>query len=165
MSRGRNVEQSFHNETFYLKEDKSEGDKNGWFSDSRNGDSILPPNVGEYIFSFTPKATMSPIARLLVFFVRQNGEIVADSKTFRVQKCLMNKVRLNFPHKKQYPSTEATMLLSASPFSVCGISLVDKNIQILSKDTQFNDEKLFKWMESHDVDSDTEPHRARKHQC
>ncbi|KFM56606.1 Pregnancy zone protein, partial [Stegodyphus mimosarum] len=108
---------------------------------------------------------MSPIARLLVFYVRENGEIIADSKMFRIQKCLTNKVRLNFRHKQQYPSTEATMLLSASPFSVCGIGLVDKSIQLLSKDTKFDKEKLFQWMESHDVSSDTEPRRSRKRHC
>ncbi|XP_035231579.1 LOW QUALITY PROTEIN: alpha-2-macroglobulin-like [Stegodyphus dumicola] len=165
LSRGRIVQQGSHQRTFYFNEDAFEDDSTKIFSDTVVGNSVSLSNVGEFVLSFIPKATMSPIARLLVFYVRENGEIIADSKMFRIQKCLMNKVRLNFRHKQQYPSTEATMLLSASPFSICGIGLVDKSIQLLSKDTKFNKEKLFQWMESHDVSSDTEPRRSRKHRC
>lgn len=48
--------------------------------------------IGEFILAFDTRATMSPISRLLIFYVRDDKEVVADSRKFRIKKCLQNKV-------------------------------------------------------------------------
>nr|BAK64111.1 alpha-2 macroglobulin [Hasarius adansoni] len=155
LSKGRIVQQGSHQRTFYSKVEEIQYDfeeqivKKG----SSSGNSS-ETEIGEFILAFDTRATMSPISRLLIFYVRDDKEVVADSRKFRIKKCLQNKVSLHFRHEQQYPNTEATMLLSASPSSLCGIHMVDKSIRLLEDDTTFNTDKLFKIMESYDTGKD-----------
>ncbi|XP_035217904.1 murinoglobulin-2-like [Stegodyphus dumicola] len=110
------------------------------FSDDIDGNSL--PNIGQFNISFTPGGIMFPIARLLVFYVRNDGEIVADLGIFRIKKCSKTKVKFSIPQKQQYPSTEAKIMLSANPSSICGIDFVDKSVQLLHDDTEFSEENV-----------------------
>ncbi|KFM60089.1 Murinoglobulin-1, partial [Stegodyphus mimosarum] len=127
--------------------------------------STALPKVGEFVLSLNVTVAMSPIARLLVFYVRENEEIVADSNVFRIQKCLMNKVGLRFSQTQQYPGTEATIHLSANPSSICGIRMVDKSVQLLDENTHFNKDKLFKQMQHEDVSLGSKPSELRIRLC
>ncbi|XP_035206325.1 alpha-2-macroglobulin-like isoform X2 [Stegodyphus dumicola] len=157
LSRGRIVQQDSHPRRFYSKDDAL-----------LNHSSILLPNVREFALTFNLIASMSPIARLLVFYVREDGEIVADSKMFRTQKCWENKVKLGLYHPQQSQRNEdakATVMLSASPSSICSVGLVDKRLQLFGEEERFSKDKLFKWLEKHDVSSSTEPRRLRENIC
>lgn len=156
LSKGRIVQQGSHQRTFYSKIEEVQYD----FEDdvvTKEGiaNSSVETEIGEFLLTFDARATMSPKSRLLIFYVRDDKEVVADSRMFRIKKCLQNKVSLLFRHEQQYPNTEAAMLLSASPSSLCGIHMVDKSVRLLEDDTTFNTEKLFKIMESYDIGKDS----------
>ncbi|XP_035206327.1 alpha-1-macroglobulin-like, partial [Stegodyphus dumicola] len=153
LSRGQIMQHGSHLQTFHSKDDMS-----------KYKNSTALPKVEEFVLSLNVTVAMSPIARLLVFYVRENGEIVADSNIFRIQKCLMNKVGLNFIQKQQYPSTEATIHLSASP-SICGIRMVDKSVQLLDENSHFNKDKLFKQLQHEDISLDSKPSELRIRLC
>ncbi|GFU22382.1 alpha-2-macroglobulin [Nephila pilipes] len=174
LSRGRIVQQGSHQRAFYSKEeDPVRYDLNRpntsirslYASIARSNDTKKEAEVGEFLLSFDPRATMAPMARLLVFYVREDGEIIADSRMFRIAHCLLNKVNLHFRHEQQYPSTEATMLLSASPTSVCGIGLVDKSVRLLRQEEQFKKENIFKVMEKYDVGKEAHPRQVTEDYC
>ncbi|GIY39970.1 alpha-1-inhibitor 3 [Caerostris extrusa] len=144
LSRGRIVQQGSHQRAFYSKDQdpvrydlKVPGMSQRHLVNA-SSNSSSQKEVGEFLLSFDPRATMAPLARLLVFYVREDGEIVADARMFRIAHCLLNKVNLQFRHEQQYPSTEASMLLTASPSSLCGVGLVDKSVRLLRKKEQFS---------------------------
>ncbi|GBN94007.1 hypothetical protein AVEN_229339-1 [Araneus ventricosus] len=100
LSRGRIVQQGSHQRFYYEKDQKKERydlpapdtpQPRPYFVPPAN--STEQPEIGEFLLSFDPRATMSPMARLLVFYVRDDGEIVADSRVIRIAQCLQNKVR------------------------------------------------------------------------
>ncbi|GFY41170.1 pregnancy zone protein [Trichonephila inaurata madagascariensis] len=176
LSRGRIVQQGSHQRAFYSKEEDparydlerptaSPHRRYTSTPTTSTNDTKKEPEVGEFLLSFDPRATMAPLARLLVFYVREDGEIVADSRMFRISRCLLNKVNLHFRHEQQYPSTEATMLLSASPASVCGIGLVDKSVRFLRQEGQFKKENIFKIMEKYDVGKEAQPRQVTEDYC
>ncbi|GFW83394.1 alpha-2-macroglobulin [Trichonephila clavipes] len=180
LSRGRIVQQGSHQRAFYSKEEDPVRYDLGRPTTSLHrrytstptstpttstNDTKKEPEVGEFLLSFDPRATMAPLARLLIFYVREDGEIVADSRMFRISRCLLNKVNLHFRHEQQYPSTEATMLLSASPASVCGIGLVDKSVRFLRQEGQFKKENIFKIMEKYDVGKEAQPRQVTEDYC
>ncbi|GBM97246.1 Murinoglobulin-2 [Araneus ventricosus] len=172
LSRGRIVQQGSHQRFYYEKDQKKERydlpapdtpQPRPYFVPPAN--STEQPEIGEFLLSFDPRATMSPMARLLVFYVRDDGEIVADSRVIRIAQCLQNKVNLHFRHEQQYPSTEATMLLSATPSSLCGIGLVDKSVRLLRQEEQFTKKKIFKVMERYDVGKEDRPRQVTEDYC
>jgi len=52
----------------------------------------LPKYVSSFVFEITVTPAMSPISRVLVYYVREDGETVADSMNVNIKKCLQNKV-------------------------------------------------------------------------
>ena len=55
----------------------------------------LPDHVANFVLNFSINHEMSPVAKVLVFYVREDGETVADSIHIPVQQCLKNKVNEN----------------------------------------------------------------------
>ena len=55
----------------------------------------LPDHVANFVFNVPINHEMSPLAKVLVFYVREDGETVADSIHIPVQQCLKNKVNEN----------------------------------------------------------------------
>ncbi|XP_055938471.1 pregnancy zone protein-like isoform X2 [Argiope bruennichi] len=172
LSRGRIVQQGSHQRFYYETDQKKEKydlpapntpQFRPYFSSPVN--STDQPEIGEFLLSFDPRASMSPIARLLVFYVRDNGEIVADSRMIKIAQCFQNKVNMHFRHEQQYPSTEASMLLSASPSSLCGIGLIDKSVRLLKQDEQFSKKNIFNVMERYDVGKDDQPRQVTENYC
>lgn len=171
ISRGRIVQQGSHHRTYYFTENSRQNLDDPRALSSVEGSDVdasvatLPPHVGEFILSFDSRATMSPIARLLVFYVRPDGEVVSDSREFHITHCLLNKAHLNFRHEQQYPSTEAAIHLSASPSSLCGLGLVDKSVYLMSPDKQINKQKVFGIMEGFDIGASAQPLQTSEDHC
>ncbi|GIY30102.1 hypothetical protein CDAR_6902 [Caerostris darwini] len=171
LSRGRIVQQGSHQRAFYSKDQdpvrydlKVPGMSQRHLANA-SSNSSSQKEVGEFLLSFDPRATMAPLARLLVFYVREDGEIVADARMFRIAHCLLNKVNLQFRHEQQYPSTEASMLLTASPSSLCGVGLVDKSVRLLRKKEQFSRRNIFEALEKYDVNKENHPRQVTEDYC
>ncbi|XP_071089780.1 alpha-2-macroglobulin-like protein 1 isoform X1 [Haliotis cracherodii] len=106
-----------------------------------------PPPPSRHVSHFTLRVPvteeMSPEASLLIYYVRDDGETVADSINFDVEACFKNKVKFDFLEKKVIPGREATLRLQAEPGSLCSIGMIDKSINILGGDHQLTPEKMF----------------------
>ncbi|XP_076322555.1 alpha-1-inhibitor 3-like [Tachypleus tridentatus] len=109
----------------------------------------IPPFIGEITLKFMPTFKMNPVARIIVFYVREDGETVADSTIIGIKKCLPNKVDLKFKEEKVTPGATATLQLTASPYSVCGIGAVDKSVYLLSSDNRITEEEIFRKLGGH----------------
>nr|KAG5694345.1 hypothetical protein BaRGS_035213 [Batillaria attramentaria] len=88
-------------------------------------------------------AEMSPKFSLLVYYIRDDGETVADSMEFKVEACFDNEVKMEFSEKTVLPGAETKIQLEAAPGSVCGVGVVDKSVNILGGDHQITPEKVF----------------------
>ncbi|XP_063220876.1 murinoglobulin-1-like [Bacillus rossius redtenbacheri] len=70
-------------------------------------------------------APMSPLAQLLVYWVRADGELVAASHLLRVDQCFHNKVKAEFLKQRALPGEEVLVRVTASPASLCAVTAVD----------------------------------------
>lgn len=50
------------------------------------------PVKGSFSFAFPVKSDIAPVARLFIFTVFPNGEVIGDSQSFEIDNCLANKV-------------------------------------------------------------------------
>ncbi|XP_063955398.1 uncharacterized protein LOC129261791 [Lytechinus pictus] len=93
--------------------------------------------------SFEVTADMSPITSLLIYYIRDDGEVVADSITFTVEETFANEVTLDFGESEVKPNDETTLDVTADPDSLCGVGVVDKSVYVLGGDNSMTKDSLF----------------------
>ncbi|XP_038079192.1 pregnancy zone protein-like isoform X3 [Patiria miniata] len=83
---------------------------------------------------FTVTSKMSPEVKLLVYYIRPDQEVVADSIKVDVQEVFDNKVSMAFANDEETPGGKALLKLSASEGSLCAVGIVDKSVYVLEDD-------------------------------
>ncbi|KAG8180425.1 hypothetical protein JTE90_022774 [Oedothorax gibbosus] len=126
------------------------------YSDSQDDcpaavESRYTPPIGEVNLSFEIDSSYSPSFHLLVFYVRGDGETVADSAVFEVEKCFRNKVEFDFSDAVKQPGQTTQVTVVASPNSLCGIKTIDKSVTLLDNSDQLTAEKVFQLIQSMDT--------------
>ncbi|GAB6025183.1 C3 and PZP-like, alpha-2-macroglobulin domain containing 8 [Chamberlinius hualienensis] len=84
----------------------------------------------------------SPKISIVVYYIREDGEIVSDSETFDVEECFKNNIEMKFEDETVLPGAIATLNVSADVNSLCGIGFTDKSVLLLSEQ-QFNRNRVF----------------------
>ncbi|KAF8794906.1 CD109 antigen like protein [Argiope bruennichi] len=102
----------------------------------------IPP-IGEVSIPIDVDASLSPSFSLLVFYVREDRETVADSQKIEVEKCFKNKVTFDFASDVAQPGTPVTHRITSSPNSLCGIKVVDKSVTLLDSSNRLTKDKIF----------------------
>lgn len=113
----------------------------------------LSQQVSSVDITIPVTAEMSPKFSLLVYYIRDDGETVADSMEFNVEPCFDNKVKMEFTEESVLPGTETNIRLEAAPGSVCGVGVVDKSVNILGGDHQITPEKVFEKLAEYSLSS------------
>ncbi|XP_064610073.1 CD109 antigen-like [Liolophura sinensis] len=96
-------------------------------------------------FSLTVTSGMAPTARIIVYAVRPDGEIVTESISFNVDGIFQNKVSVNFNTPKAQPGDQVDCHVTADPDSHVNILAVDQSVLLLKSgnditEGQVNDE-------------------------
>ncbi|XP_011636564.2 murinoglobulin-1-like [Pogonomyrmex barbatus] len=76
--------------------------------------------------------SMAPVSELLLYYVRLDGEIIATTYSIKVGHCFENKVKTAWHTDAQTPGTATQYHVEAAPWSLCGISAVDKSTRFLA---------------------------------
>jgi hypothetical protein len=102
-------------------------------------------------FDIPIDAPMSGDAHLLVFFVRDDGETIADSTGFTVEPCVDNDVSVSFAHAERLPGARTQLLVKADPGSLCAVGVVDKSVHVLGGSNQLTLGKVFSLLSQFDI--------------
>ncbi|XP_074182145.1 ovostatin homolog 2 isoform X1 [Rhinolophus sinicus] len=89
---------------------------------------------GNFSFPINISADLAPVATLLVYTLHPDGEIVADSVKFQVDKCFKNKVSIKFSKEQGLPGSTTSLYLQAAPDSFCALRAVDKSVLLKSEE-------------------------------
>ncbi|XP_063003438.1 C3 and PZP-like alpha-2-macroglobulin domain-containing protein 8 [Elgaria multicarinata webbii] len=100
-------------------------------------------------FSVTP--SMAPLGRLLAYYVRENGEGVADSLQFAVQPSFENQVSVAFSANETRPGDPVTVKVRAAKGSCVCVAAVDKSVHLLKPGFQLTSAQIFQEMADYDV--------------
>ncbi|NXA89703.1 A2ML1 protein, partial [Melanocharis versteri] len=87
---------------------------------------------------------LAPMARLLVYVLLPNGEMVADSTELYVAKCFPNQVRMAFSEARALPGAALRLQLGAAPGSLCAVRAVDRSVLLLKPEAELNAEAVYK---------------------
>jgi len=102
---------------------------------------------------------MAPVSELLLYYVRPDGEIIATTYSIKVGHCFENKVKTAWHTDAQTPGTTTRYHVEAAPWSLCGISAVDKSTRFLAGSAKANlidADQTFEQLKRFQIES--EPH-------
>ncbi|XP_076064809.1 alpha-1-inhibitor 3-like isoform X2 [Oratosquilla oratoria] len=83
------------------------------------------------------KRSYSPDVKVLVWYSRDDGEVVSDLAKVNIQKCLDNTVSMAWSVAKAQPGEPATLTVEAEPNSLCSYGVVDKSVELLSNQYEY----------------------------
>ncbi|XP_041464168.1 uncharacterized protein LOC446192 isoform X6 [Lytechinus variegatus] len=104
---------------------------------------VQPGEVYSRELFFRVTTDMVPETRILAYYIRTDGEVVADSVAFRVQKKFENEVDIAFSDEEMMPGAETQIMIHAKPGSLCAVGVVDRSVHILGGDNQLKADKIF----------------------
>ncbi|KAG5851317.1 hypothetical protein ANANG_G00091890 [Anguilla anguilla] len=94
---------------------------------------------------------MAPLSRLLVYYVRENGEGVTDSLQIPVQPSFENKVSVSLSANESMPGDPLSLKVRGERGSCVCVATVDKSLYLLKPDFQISPDKVFKELAEFDV--------------
>ncbi|XP_064411508.1 alpha-2-macroglobulin-like [Latimeria chalumnae] len=97
---------------------------------------------GTFSVSLPVSLDVAPVAKMLIYTILPDGEVLADAATFEISKCLKNKANLKFSVLEDFPGADVNLHLQASPGSLCSVRAVDKSA-ILKSDRELTIDYFF----------------------
>ncbi|XP_060000646.1 C3 and PZP-like alpha-2-macroglobulin domain-containing protein 8 isoform X3 [Lagenorhynchus albirostris] len=108
-------------------------------------------NVCVTSLRLTVTPSMVPLGRLLAFYVRENGEGVADSLQFAVETFFENQVSLTYSANETQPGEVVDLRVRAARGSCVCVAVVDKSIYLLRSGFRLTPTQVFRELEDYDV--------------
>ncbi|XP_064607902.1 alpha-2-macroglobulin-like isoform X2 [Liolophura sinensis] len=107
-------------------------------------------HLARFEFTIPLTSAMAGGGRLLVYYIREDKEVVAGHAQFKAGNCVDNKVEMSFADSPVFPGDPATLQVSASPGSLCGIGVVDKSVLLLGGQNQLTLEQVMEFLRNRD---------------
>ncbi|NP_002855.2 pregnancy zone protein precursor [Homo sapiens] len=108
----------------------------------RSGTHTLPVESGDmkgsFALSFPVESDVAPIARMFIFAILPDGEVVGDSEKFEIENCLANKVDLSFSPAQSPPASHAHLQVAAAPQSLCALRAVDQSVLLMKPEAELS---------------------------
>ncbi|KAM5336306.1 alpha-2-macroglobulin [Glossophaga mutica] len=113
----------------------------------RTGTHVLPVEQGDmkghFSVSFPVESDIAPVARLLIYAILPDGEVVGDSAKYEVENCLANKVDLSFSPAQSLPASHAHLRVTASPQSLCALRAVDQSVLLMKPEAELSPSSVY----------------------
>ncbi|XP_011863302.1 PREDICTED: CD109 antigen-like isoform X2 [Vollenhovia emeryi] len=108
-------------------------------------------------FKFLATYVMAPIAHVIVYYVRTDGEVIADSLDVELAGILQNHVDLKVTPEGVMPGASVNLMISAKPNSFIGLLGVDQRSLLLKSGNDITYDQVYKELQSYDK-AETSPH-------
>uniref|UniRef100_A0A452R401 Alpha-2-macroglobulin n=1 Tax=Ursus americanus TaxID=9643 RepID=A0A452R401_URSAM len=96
------------------------------------------PKNGHFSVSIPVESDIAPVARMLIYAILPDGEVIGDSAKYKVENCLANKVDLSFRPTQSLPASHAHLQVSASPQSLCALRAVDQSVLLMKPEAELS---------------------------
>lgn len=113
----------------------------------QTGTHVLPVEQGDmkghFLVSVPVESDIAPVARLLIYAILPEGEVVGDSAKYDVENCLANKVELSFSPAQSRPASPAHLRVTASPQSLCALRAVDQSVLLMKPEAELSPASVY----------------------
>lgn len=118
-----------------------------------SGSHVVTPSSKETSFTIKSTESMAPAARLLVYCMKQDGEIVVDALNVNIDNAFQNNVTMSIDtggRSVVSPGDLVTVRGKASPGSFMAFRAVDKSVLLMKEDTDITVQKVLGDLQSYD---------------
>ncbi|XP_055460090.1 murinoglobulin-1-like isoform X2 [Psammomys obesus] len=122
------------------------------------------PVKGHFTLEIPVEFSMAPGAKMLIYAILPDGEMIADSSNFEIEKCLLNKVDLSFSPARSLPASQADLRVTASPQSLCGLRAVDQSVLLLRPEAELSPSWIYSLPEMQHKDFTPRSHHLPEEQ-
>uniref|UniRef100_A0A8C3L445 OVOS protein n=1 Tax=Chrysolophus pictus TaxID=9089 RepID=A0A8C3L445_CHRPC len=104
---------------------------------------ITHASWGTFAITLAVTEKLAPSARLLLYTVHPNGEIVADSSWIHSDICFKNKLQFEFSEKQALPGSKINIRLEAAANSYCALRAIDQSVFLLQPERELSAESVY----------------------
>ncbi|XP_011158223.1 CD109 antigen isoform X2 [Solenopsis invicta] len=108
-------------------------------------------------FKFLATYVMAPTAHVIVYYVRTDGEVIADSLDVELTGLLQNHIDLKLTPEEVKPGDNVNLMISAKPNSFVGLLGVDQRSLLLKSGNDITYDQVYKELQSYDK-AESSPH-------
>nr|KAG5689527.1 hypothetical protein BaRGS_008902 [Batillaria attramentaria] len=113
--------------------------------------SVMAGGVTSYRFSLPVQPAMAPSARLVLYYVRQDGEVITDSMSFAVDGAFENEVTVKMDHAEAEPGDSVQVTVSATPQSTAYLLAVDQSVLLKKSGNDITADQVFDELKNYDT--------------
>ncbi|XP_058450670.1 thioester-containing protein 1 allele R1-like isoform X2 [Malaya genurostris] len=107
------------------------------------GGTIAVPERKTHTFRFPASFAMVPRARLVVYFIRENGELVSDNLDIEFGSDLQNFLKVSLSKSQSKPGENVDITINTNPDSYVGLLGVDQSVLLLKSGNDLTSGKVF----------------------
>ncbi|KAG6796738.1 antigen [Apis mellifera caucasica] len=112
--------------------------------------SIYVQNKHTTNFKFLATYVMAPTAHVIVYYVGNDGEVIADALDVELEGVLQNFVDIKMAPKEVAPGENVNLIITSKPNSYIGLLGVDQRSLLLKSGNDISYEQVYKELKSYD---------------
>lgn len=101
-------------------------------------------------FKFMASFAMVPKAKLVVYFVTEDGEVVSEKADIEFRSQFQNFVKIELSKEKAKPGEDLSLTISTKPNSLVALLGVDQSVNLLKSGNDLNEKQFFDELESYE---------------
>lgn len=101
-------------------------------------------------FKFMASFAMVPRAKLVVYFVTDDGEVVSEKATIEFRSQFQNFVKIELSKEKAKPGEDLSLTISTKPNSLVALLGVDQSVNLLKSGNDLNEKEIFTELEAYE---------------
>ncbi|XP_041780456.1 CD109 antigen-like isoform X3 [Anopheles merus] len=112
--------------------------------------TIAVPESKTQSFKFPATFAMVPRAKLVVYYIAPNGDMVSDSKVITFDSELQNFMKVSLSKEQSKPGQDVEISISTNPDSYVGLLGVDQSVLLLKSGNDITKQQVFSELEKYE---------------
>uniref|UniRef100_A0A182PLQ3 CD109 antigen n=1 Tax=Anopheles epiroticus TaxID=199890 RepID=A0A182PLQ3_9DIPT len=112
--------------------------------------TIAVPESRTHSFKFPATFSMVPRAKLVVYYIAPNGDMVSDSKVITFDSELQNFMKVSLSKEQTKPGQDVEISISTNPDSYVGLLGVDQSVLLLKSGNDITKQQVFSELEQYE---------------
>ncbi|XP_050076546.1 CD109 antigen-like [Anopheles maculipalpis] len=112
--------------------------------------TVAVPESKIHTFKFPATFAMVPRAKLVVYYIAANGDMVSDSKVITFDSELQNFMKVSLSKEQTKPGQDVEISISTNPDSYVGLLGVDQSVLLLKSGNDITKEQVFSELEKYE---------------
>uniref|UniRef100_A0A1Y9H2W1 CD109 antigen n=1 Tax=Anopheles dirus TaxID=7168 RepID=A0A1Y9H2W1_9DIPT len=112
--------------------------------------TVAVPETKLHTFKFPATFAMVPRAKLVVYYIAPNGDMVSDSKVITFDSELQNFMKVSLSKDQTKPGQDVEISISTNPDSYVGLLGVDQSVLLLKSGNDITKDQVFSELEKYE---------------